>query len=1634
MEPEHTREKRSRSDTDYSRCLICQHVSETVPLQQLTPLGYPALLNAVTKRMDEVAFRLERDIIDEHNFMLHEPKMHAKCRNSYTNRKTVEQKIRNVKTTVNNCDESSSSSNTAHMGTRSSSEQPIRYKHQCFICCKERDKKGEWKLLLITDLEGHKPIQQKARSLHDEVMLKRLHMFDSGSIDIVAADFRYHRSCMTTYMNKRITGAKQQAENDPYNDAFEKLISEIEAPLFLENKVFYITTLRNQYRTYLTEHGVSNAMAHKSFCLKRRLLNYYQTGDICKVRIVPQKGTSSLICSSSLSIGELLAEVNRLKQDLTEDEYDEESDEEPADTSTEMRMMSFHSAKKIRIDLKNQAKHQRQQIQSARESNCAVVREHDAPNEMINHETSLLPTLEISTVAAADHTNHGLYNYLAWLLTDASPEIGQDGKVPLAMKQHEQVLSLAQDISAGVAGLPTPKHVGIALHILKETRSKETVTLLNRFGNSISYQDAQRYITTMAMQTEDQINQDGFFMPSNLRTGQFTHCAFDNLDFHEYTKDGRTLHGTTHIVYQSVSQDDKSKISSVPTIPLVKSRRTSIEPPQPVQPTESFLTLKDRQQSRSLVGLQIRPLLPEQLCEQQNQVSMLWNIMQTFPTLLLDEPRPEILPPTWSGFHHLLTQQDTEATLIGYGPFIPQSPTSADVVEKSVEYCMEVTQKVGQEFTVVTCDQAIYEIVLGLQKKKTRKYEKLILRMGGFHIAQNYLGAIGCLMKGSGIEDILVEADICLRGTANKIMSGKDYYAMLRAHSLINASMFGLHWEAFERWLVNENRDLDCMSELSTTVLNLMESISQENAQNAIETCNMATEQLRLISSLMAEFDASMCHSPTYQFWLMYMDMVNILKRYIHAERAGIWDDHLSEVEKMLPYLVAAGHYKYVSCLPHYLAAMRELNTTAPEVAQAFKGGLFTVRQTSGKFNGVWSDMALEQTYNRDAKTQLFHGISQQPAAMEKYLRALPKLTSISEQTKRMVHIVHNDEKHHEDSDSLMQSEMHAIKRVSRLIQEKMINPFETNEQDLLNISTGQKAISVDLINARKLGMEALTTTQAEGRDKVPSLKLQTFASKTTKTQSVALKSKIIYQEESVVARNLYFIQDLDEGKKLAAFTHEWTAYPSSLFEPDPHLEQGYGMRKGNKSDYLAALKKFLGESWRETDKLPPSESNEQCCLVVDAMAFLQRYQRLDCDCFNDLERKYQERILTMMSGGYTCVHFVGDRYDVSLERSLKGEEREKREKTHQRSKEYEPRGALMLPEWNMFIQNPQNKANLLNYIGESWLNNHARIPANCMMILGGLFRDPGKTVQLTTTEATQLDEISCQIHEEADTRMFAHIAYSVQHMGYKRIVVQATDTDVVIMCIYYSTCIPDLEELWVQKMDTFIPTHEIAASLARACNMEAEQICSVILSAYILSGCDTVSYPFQRGKKRAFKCAVDNPEKLLPLAQYGKPGENFILDVSTDVIEAARFFFLALYTQSDFLGSLDVLRAHIFATKKCDLRCLPPTEDAFYLHLLRSLHQMAVCKSAHISKPVHPIATAFGREIRNGKLVPIMMTKDPKPRAVQEKFCKCKKSNCLRSCLCARANSKCVFACLCMGDPLKCGRVEANLLIPDEN
>ena len=92
--------------------------------------------------------------------------------------------------------------------------------------------------------------------------------------------------------------------------------------------------------------------------------------------------------------------------------------------------------------------------------------------------------------------------------------------------------------------------------------------MMNRLGNAISYQDAQSYIGTMAHEVDMQTAHNNVFIPNSMKKDHFTQFAFDNLDFQEYTKDGRTQHGTTNIIFQYL--DENEQILPIASVPLAK--------------------------------------------------------------------------------------------------------------------------------------------------------------------------------------------------------------------------------------------------------------------------------------------------------------------------------------------------------------------------------------------------------------------------------------------------------------------------------------------------------------------------------------------------------------------------------------------------------------------------------------------------------------------------------------------------------------------------------------------------------------------------------------------------------------------------------------------------------------------------------------------------------------------------------------------------------------------------------------------------------------------------------------------------------------------------------------------------------
>ena len=128
----------------------------------------------------------------------------------------------------------------------------------------------------------------------------------------------------------------------------------------------------------------------------------------------------------------------------------------------------------------------------------------------------------------------------------------------------------------------------------------------------------------------------------------------------------------------------------------------------------------------------------------------------------------------------------------------------ANSVEYSTIYMvMTVLQKqierLSQENSVITFNENIYAKAKEIHWRRPDEFKKLIIRMGGFHIALNFLSVIGKGYSESGFEDILIEADLYGSNTVAKIIKGKSYNRSVRAHKLMLEALLRLKWEAQER-------------------------------------------------------------------------------------------------------------------------------------------------------------------------------------------------------------------------------------------------------------------------------------------------------------------------------------------------------------------------------------------------------------------------------------------------------------------------------------------------------------------------------------------------------------------------------------------------------------------------------------------------------------------------------------------------------------------------------------------------------------------------------------------------------------------------------------------------------------------
>jgi hypothetical protein len=908
---------------------------------------------------------------------------------------------------------------------------------------------------------------------------------------------------------------------------------------------------------------------------------------------------------------------------------------------------------------------------------------------------------------------------------------------------------------------------------------------------------------------------------------------------------------------------------------------------------------------------------------------------------------------------------------------------------------VKVNQALGHEWTIIAGDQATYELATAIRQKEAT-FDKVILLLGVFHLAANYLRAIFKIIQDAGGEKLLTKAGLFTEATSRKVFGKKaDYYQTLHAVNILSEALRSLYVDAFEGWLQESGKSLlkdgieDVLKQLITNTVN------PDNLNDILETLQ---PNLKGLKCLMITFEDTLKAKPCAVFWLTFLKMADNLQRFILYEREGNWTGYLSEAAKMLPFLTAAGHHKYgQQSLPLYLKEMKELPSKAPIVHAAMMAGGFVGRRTEGSHNSVSPDMLLEQTYNADAKEESgLDGITLNEAARTKWVYTKPITAAISAQVKEMLHVTPGTERHHDSGETKVNRHKNLVANVKEAVE---TNPFKASLTYLMNISTGVIAnenVQHHLTNVEAIGYEALKKTLGKGPVQGKKIvKLNTFHTQDLKSRSSTSKPPEKSTEVTALLRMTQIIAcggEVDVVKVIGE--HECSEFPPSLFTKDGQMRN-----PGTKSTLVKTLLKESGTAVAQE----LTNDAQRTAVVVDAMHLIRKWSFQKGQSYEAVPNRYMANLLTDVPNGTTSIHFWCDQYK---EISLKECERQHRARSRSRSKAlrtYEVMDGFTTPDPADFFAISRNKANLQNYLCQKWCSEP--MEGDIVLYLAGGFSDETKTVKVTGKDV-QLVPSLMSTHEEADQRVLLHALFS------------AAQEDV-------ARTSRNMTNFWIRTNENkYLPVHEMANGIG-------PDLCQLLPFIHSISGRDTTSFLYGIGKGSWIA-----QSKELNMPALASLGENEAReDVTPIMLDEATQLLKAVYGGKGVDQDLSIaeMRTQKFLNSRSSLlRIIPPTGPSFEQHVYRAAYATLVDKSAHIQQPDLPPFTRYGWKLEEGVALPVTTTHPQWPDKMDMKMgCQCVKG-CKVNCSCRKRGIACYIACKCTGSIEKCSHARIMAALHD--
>lgn len=1496
---------------------MCKYGDGETPLVKVTKKGLETLIEFSQKRS---CIQLTDYLKRQHNI---KPggkiSIHKDCRRDFTDKK---------RTSSINTEAPDDSPCSKRMR---SNETPFNFKEDCFLC-------GNNATIDIRHADRNRVRRVTTLPMRDKLLERCKERDDSwglnvqkcllSCIDLVAAEAVYHAPCFSLFLKGTGENTAGRMQSVDMLRAFDAMCTWLEAG---EGTELYTLAELHTKMVELALGSESYSMKH----MKRLLEERYEE---C-IFFAEVEGRNNVVCFRDMA-----------KYLINEKWYADKKD----NIEEETERVVVTAAKVIRAQLR----------------------------EMIYDKKTYPTSQDISDI---EHGKKWIPRYLQTFL---------DIIIPSEIRQTSIGHSIVQ--SARSKSVITPLLFGVGVEMDHVFGSRWLVEELFRLGFSVSYDEVIRYKQSV-IQTESLDNLLAEYFP-----GAFTQWVADNVDHNVATVDGRgSFHGMG-IIAVSTPTDNK------PLTPRPRAivRQERMEVGKLIEGKGVPILKYDGSPVSGLSLIKYKPLLelrsPVTLPPGLN-ADLLWHCGWLTNRAINRRPN-------WSGFMEHVFSADISKTALKsevlFLPIIDLNPSDESCLFSTLTYVQNQAARLGIDTPCLTFDQPLWLKAVNIIAAKSLN---IVCRLGGFHLMMSFLGSIGSMMKGSGLEEALEKA--YGQNVVVSMLSGKAISRAVRGHFMVDSALTNRLLDA----VISRSTNVDCQTRepqfcsdtLHTTSAEISSEASSSSVQVTAITENDGTDsmnynepekldqsEVNIITDLYEKvFDGSLpvsavsdskellkleqilCtyrallaeRSRTAKLWLQYMEYIQVLKKFIRAERTGDWNLHLTVVGEMLNLFAATGHVHYAKSCRLYLQMMTELPLKYPWLYNSFMiHGCHTIRRSCRFWAGLSSDLVIEQVLMRSVKSRggLTRGRGITEPVRQQWVYSMHKCAQIHGAMTDITKARHETSEQHVE---LGLSRCRRDETDVSLIQDWFDGhePFDPNEPRLRSISSGLIAGPDDHINCDET--ELVGSIIQENLDDVSVAAASIKRSEQVRTLGYLTtgvkigKHRVVIDPTLLFTRLIAIAQREDNIEKY--FEFELTVVPTSLFKET-------ALRKPTKSQLANVITDGV--------ELSQSANDKEATLVLDGGALLHRVKWQKNGTYKDIAYQY----IRYVDARYGKCVIVFDGY--GQEPSIKDHE-------HQR-RVVKTCADIHLTECTqvhnnqeVFLSNEKNKHQFIQLLSRS-------------------LRDAGHVVHNSTSDA--------------DTML---VSVALKSASNRQVVVVSDDTDVLLLLVHH----------WNESLFDIYFKSEMRKSHRTGGMWEVgaiqqkvgEVIVRHILFLHAWGGCDTTSAVYGQGKTILLK-KIDQSIELQRLSneirnptasnkQVGEAGSQLFAFMysgkGSDVLTHIRY--------TKFMGMVSSSRTSIEPQK------LPPSERAAFFHSLRVHLQVVIWESLG-TDDLDP--TQWGWELRGSRLNPIMSDIEPAPENLL-KFIRC---NCKMSarntcggnmCSCRKNGLKCVTACGdCRGEGCK--------------